>query len=186
MIIGGTIVSKEMLAVPVTVSRASTAIARQASWLRSAGIVFGGSLLLAVCSHIAVPLVFTPVPLTLQAFAVLLLGLQLSPRLAAATVFAYLIEGAVGLPVFAPVRLPASHTSLDRRVAISSRTPSPLRSLRSSGVALGTGSCTQHFLRQPEASRFLPAAQRGFRYLLTPELRPSCPPRFFHFCLATC
>lgn len=102
MIIGGTIVSKEMLAGPVTVSRASTAVARQASWLRSAGIVFGGSLLLAVCSHIAVPLVFTPVPLTLQAFAVLLLGLQLSPRLAAATVFAYLIEGAAGLPVFAP------------------------------------------------------------------------------------
>jgi biotin transport system substrate-specific component len=50
----------------------------------------------------ALPLWFTPVPLTLQPFAVLLLGLLLSPRLAAATLGAYLAEGALGLPVFAP------------------------------------------------------------------------------------
>jgi len=43
-----------------------------------------------------------PVPLTLQPFAVLLLGLLLSPRLAAATLLAYLGEGAIGLPVFSP------------------------------------------------------------------------------------
>jgi len=41
------------------------------------------------------------VPLTLQPFAVLLLGLLLTPRLAAATFAAYLAEGALGLPVFA-------------------------------------------------------------------------------------
>ena len=45
----------------------------------------------------ALPLWFTPVPLTLQPFAVLLLGLLLSPRLAAATLAAYLAEGALGL-----------------------------------------------------------------------------------------
>ena len=50
----------------------------------------------AVCAHIALPLHFTPVPLTLQPFAVLLLGLLLSPRLAAATLAAYLVEGAAG------------------------------------------------------------------------------------------
>lgn len=70
--------------------------------LRSAGVILGGSALVAVCSHIALPLWFTPVPLTLQPFAVLLLGLLLGPRIAAATLGAYLLEGAAGLPVFAP------------------------------------------------------------------------------------
>lgn len=72
------------------------------SGLRNAGIVLAGSVLVAVSSHIAIPLWFTPVPLTLQPFAVLLLGLLLSPRLAAATMGAYLLEGAAGLPVFTP------------------------------------------------------------------------------------
>jgi biotin transport system substrate-specific component len=70
--------------------------------LRSAGIVLVGSLFVATCAHAALPLYFTPVPLTLQPFAVLLLGLLLSPRLAAATLLAYLGEGAIGLPVFSP------------------------------------------------------------------------------------
>lgn len=70
--------------------------------LRTAGVVLAGSALVAVCSHISLPLGFTPVPLTLQPFAVLLLGLLLGPRLAAATLAAYLVEGAAGLPVFAP------------------------------------------------------------------------------------
>jgi biotin transport system substrate-specific component len=73
-----------------------------ASLLRPAGIVLAGSALVAVCAHISLPLYFTPVPLTLQPFAVLLLALLLSPRLAAATLGAYLLEGAAGLPVFAP------------------------------------------------------------------------------------
>ena len=70
--------------------------------LRNAGIVLAGSYLAALCAHISVPLWFTPVPLSLQPFAVLLLGLLLSPRQAAATLGAYLAEGALGLPVFAP------------------------------------------------------------------------------------
>ncbi len=72
------------------------------AWLRSAGIVLAGSAFIAACAHIALPLYFTPVPLTLQPFAVLTLGLLLSPRLAVATLIAYLGEGALGLPVFAP------------------------------------------------------------------------------------
>ena len=71
-------------------------------WLRSAGIVVVGSGLVAACAHLALPLWFSPVPLTLQTFAVLLLGLLLPPRLAAATLLAYLAEGAAGLPFFAP------------------------------------------------------------------------------------
>ncbi len=83
----------------------STYVAADASLIRNAGIVLAGSALVAVCAHIALPLYFTPVPLTLQTLAVLLIGLLLSPRLAAATLGAYLIEGAVGLPVFAPTVL---------------------------------------------------------------------------------
>jgi biotin transport system substrate-specific component len=72
------------------------------AWLRAAGIVLLASAFVASCAHIALPLYFTPVPLTLQPFAVLLVGLLLTPRLAGASLIAYLGEGALGLPVFAP------------------------------------------------------------------------------------
>lgn len=83
----------------------SSSSTHQIVWLRRAGIILGGSALVAVCSHIALPLYFTPVPLTLQPFAVLLVGLLLTPRLATATLGAYLLEGAAGLPVFTPSAL---------------------------------------------------------------------------------
>jgi len=76
--------------------------------LRAPGIVLAGSALVAVCAHLALPLYFTPVPLSVAPFAVLLLGLLLSPRLAAATLGAYLAEGAMGLPVFTPGLLATS------------------------------------------------------------------------------
>ena len=50
-----------------------------------------GSLLVAVCAHISIPLWFTPVPVTLQTFAVLLLGLFLSPSLSAPAGFLHLL-----------------------------------------------------------------------------------------------
>lgn len=87
--------SKE-LSLPLAVS------ARPIPWLRATGIVFLGSAFTAVCAHVSVPLFFTPVPLSLAPFAVLLFGLLLTPRLAVATFAAYLAEGAMGLPVFAP------------------------------------------------------------------------------------
>ena len=94
----GSLVNKELsVQLNPAVVTASPAIG-----LRNAGIVLAGSALAAVCAHIALPLYFTPVPLTLAPFAVLLLGLLLTPRLAAATLLAYLAEGALGLPVFAP------------------------------------------------------------------------------------
>jgi biotin transport system substrate-specific component len=89
-------------------SQQFTPIAADSSLLRKAGIALAGSALVAVCAHVALPLYFTPVPLTLQTFAVLLLGLVLSPRMAAATLGAYLLEGAMGLPVFAPSVLGAN------------------------------------------------------------------------------
>ncbi len=82
--------------------RGSVAGATTDKVMRPVAIVLGGSLLAAICAHVAIPLSFTPVPLTLAPFAVLLLGLVLSPRMAAVTFVAYLAEGAAGLPVFAP------------------------------------------------------------------------------------
>ena len=57
-----------------------------------------GSLLIAVAAQITVP--SWPVPMTLQTTAITILGLTLSPRLAVASVIAYILEGSVGLPVF--------------------------------------------------------------------------------------
>jgi len=70
--------------------------------LRPVGIVLSGSALAAICAHVSIPLWYTPVPLSLAPFAVLLLGLLLSPGMAACVFVAYLAEGVAGLPVFAP------------------------------------------------------------------------------------
>lgn len=82
-------------------SLAHPVLARRLAFQTAAVIL--GSLLVAVCAHVSVPLWFTPVPVTLQTFAVLLLGLVLSPGLAASSLILYLIEGAAGLPVLSPV-----------------------------------------------------------------------------------
>ncbi len=64
------------------------------------------SAFVALCAHLAIPLLFTPVPLSLAPFAVLLVGLVLGPRLGFASLCLYLVEGAAGLPVFSPQGLP--------------------------------------------------------------------------------
>jgi biotin transport system substrate-specific component len=56
----------------------------------------------ALCAHISLPLYFTPVPITLQTFAVILVGLTLGPALGCSAMLLYLAEGALGLPVFSP------------------------------------------------------------------------------------
>jgi len=73
---------------------------------QNALLVLGGSLLVALCAQIALPLPFSPVPVTGQTFAVLLLGATLGARRGAAALLLYLVEGAAGLPVFAPGGLP--------------------------------------------------------------------------------
>jgi biotin transport system substrate-specific component len=70
--------------------------------LRTRIAIVLGTALVALCAHIAIPLGFTPIPLTMQTFAVLLLGLLLGPGSAFACLALYLGEGAVGLPVFSP------------------------------------------------------------------------------------
>tara|TARA_B100001758_G_scaffold156348_1_gene134695 strand:+ start:69 stop:644 length:576 start_codon:yes stop_codon:yes gene_type:complete len=61
-------------------------------------IVFLGSILLAISSKIKIP--FYPVPMTMQTFVVLFLGISFGYKIGLATVSLYLIEGIVGLPVF--------------------------------------------------------------------------------------
>jgi biotin transport system substrate-specific component len=71
--------------------------------VRQVAIVVGASLFVAVCAHITIPLPSTPVPLTVQNFAVLLVGLALGSRRGFAALALYLAEGASGLPVFSPL-----------------------------------------------------------------------------------
>src|SRR5712692_399381 len=75
---------------------------RALEWARQAAIVIGASLFVALCARITLPLPFTPVPLTLQNFGVLLVGLMLGSRRGFAVLALYLAEGAVGMPVFNP------------------------------------------------------------------------------------
>lgn len=72
------------------------------SWAVNAVFVIGGSLLMAVCAHVSIPLWFTPVPITLQTFGVMFLALSLGGWRASAALVLYLLEGVSGLPVFSP------------------------------------------------------------------------------------
>jgi biotin transport system substrate-specific component len=68
--------------------------------------IAAANVLLALCAHIAIPLPWTPVPITGQTFGVLLVGVLLGSRRGALTLLLYLLEGAAGLPVFQPLGLP--------------------------------------------------------------------------------
>ena len=72
---------------------------------RSVAVVLGTALV-ALAAQVAVPLPGTPVPMTLQPLAVLIVGGLLGPGLGAASLVLYLVLGAAGLPVFTPVGLP--------------------------------------------------------------------------------
>lgn len=69
---------------------------------RQVALVVGGSLVVALCARITIPLPGTPVPLTVQNFGVLLVGLLLGSRRGFAALALYLAEGAIGMPVFSP------------------------------------------------------------------------------------
>ena len=67
--------------------------------LKKISVVLVGTLLLTISAKIKVP--FYPVPMTMQTFVVVLIGITLGWKLGLITIFTYLFEGAVGLPVFA-------------------------------------------------------------------------------------
>ena len=62
-------------------------------------LIILGSILLTISAKIQIP--FYPVPMTMQTFVVIFIGIAFGWKLGLATVAAYLVEGAIGLPVFA-------------------------------------------------------------------------------------
>ncbi len=69
------------------------------SLLSQSFLVIAGSALIGLSAQVAVP--WYPVPVTGQTLMVLLIGMAYGPGLGAATIIAYLLEGGIGLPVFA-------------------------------------------------------------------------------------
>ena len=65
-------------------------------------LALAGSAFVGLCAHLAVPLPFTPVPLSMVTLGVLLVGLSLGPVAGFSAMVLYLVEGASGLPVFSP------------------------------------------------------------------------------------
>ena len=70
----------------------------QSKIIKSLIIIFVGSIILAISSKVKIP--FYPVPMTMQTFVVLFLGISFGYKIGLATVILYLLEGIVGLPVF--------------------------------------------------------------------------------------
>ena len=70
----------------------------QSKIIKSLSIIFLGSIILAISAKIKIP--FYPVPMTMQTFVVLFLGLSFGYKIGLSTVGLYLIEGIIGLPVF--------------------------------------------------------------------------------------
>ncbi len=81
-------------------------VSPQALVTRRALAVALGAAAVAVAAQVAVPLPGTPVPMTLQPLAVLLVGGLLGPGLGTTSMVLYLALGAAGLPVFTPHGLP--------------------------------------------------------------------------------
>src|ERR1700693_4756260 len=65
--------------------------------------IIAANILLALCAHIAIPLPWTPVPITGQSFGIFLVAVLLGSTRGTLTVVLYLLEGMAGLPVFAPI-----------------------------------------------------------------------------------
>ena len=89
-----------------SLTQVAGARSRAAEIARQAALIVSASIFVAVAAHIFVPIPGTPVPLTVQNLAVLLVGLSLGSRRGFAALLLYLAEGAVGLPVFSPVGAP--------------------------------------------------------------------------------
>ena len=82
-------------------TEATLGVRRATQGVRVLAVILG-AVLVAVAAQISIPLPGTPVPMTLQPMAVLLVGGLLGARLGALSMILYLAMGAAGLPVFTP------------------------------------------------------------------------------------
>jgi biotin transport system substrate-specific component len=80
---------------------ASGGVSQVRAWATDVALVVGGAAWVAVLGQIAVPLGFTPIPLSLGTLAVLSAGSALGAKRGAAALGLFLVAGAAGLPVFA-------------------------------------------------------------------------------------
>lgn len=83
----------------------TSALSRGSARLTLVGVT-GFAAALAAAAQVSFPIPGTAVPLTLQPLVVVLAGLWLGPRAAAASMALYLAAGASGLPVFSPIGAP--------------------------------------------------------------------------------
>jgi len=70
------------------------------SWPLQFALAIAGSLVIALCARASAPLPFSPIPVSLSNFGVLLVGLLLGSRAGFAAALLFLLEGSAGLPVF--------------------------------------------------------------------------------------
>ncbi|WP_026371058.1 biotin transporter BioY [Kallotenue papyrolyticum] len=111
---------------------------RERAWVRDLALALAMSAFTALCARIAIPLPWTPVPITGQTLAVLLTGALLGPRLGALAMVFYLLEGLLGLPVFAMGRNAWSPSSLPGLPVIIGPTAGYLFSYPLAAALIGT------------------------------------------------
>lgn len=87
---------------PLSATQVASPRSRALEIAAQIAVVISASLFVALCARIYVPLPGTPVPLTVQNLGVLLVGLALGSRRGFAAMALYLLEGAMGMPVFSP------------------------------------------------------------------------------------
>jgi biotin transport system substrate-specific component len=78
-----------------------TEVQRLPKWAKNLTLILGASLFLGIFAYVSIPLPFTPVPIVMQSFLVLLFGVLLGSKRASAAVATFIAQGCLGLPVFA-------------------------------------------------------------------------------------
>jgi hypothetical protein len=131
--------------------------------------IAAANILLVLCAHIAIPLPFTPVPVTGQTFGVLLVAVLLGSQRGMVTCVLDLLEGMAGLPVFQPLGAPGPLRLAGPLRAIYSHIRQlPSSRAGSSSVSPPIALCVLRpfawqALSFPAKRLFLPAVARGWR-----------------------